>query len=95
MRLTHDDVEKIANLAQLTAQPQEIESLQRDLSNILDLVGEMDKVDTTDVEPMAHPLSMRQRLRVDAATEKDQRDIYQRIAPDTAKGLYLVPKVVE
>jgi aspartyl-tRNA(Asn)/glutamyl-tRNA(Gln) amidotransferase subunit C len=44
---------------------------------------------------MAHPLEMSQRLRPDEATEPDQRELFQTIAPQTEAGLYLVPRVVE
>ena len=45
---------------------------------------------------MAHPLSgLSQRLRPDAVTEGDGRELYQRNAPQVASGLYLVPKVIE
>ena len=56
---------------------------------------EVSLVDTSDVEPMAHPLQMSQRLREDRVTEENQRELFQSIAPATANGLYLVPKVIE
>ncbi len=95
MSLTSDDVEKIARLAKLAVDANEIEALGQDLSNILDLVAQMDAVDTTGVEPMAHPLEMTQRLRADVVSEQNQRDKYQTVAPETEAGLYLVPKVIE
>jgi aspartyl-tRNA(Asn)/glutamyl-tRNA(Gln) amidotransferase subunit C len=95
MSLTIDDVEKIAHLARLDMQPNDAASLQQDLSNILNLVEQMNAVDTQNVQPMAHPLSMSQRLREDAATEQNQRDDYQAISPAVEKGLFLVPKVIE
>jgi aspartyl-tRNA(Asn)/glutamyl-tRNA(Gln) amidotransferase subunit C len=55
----------------------------------------MEQVDTSAVEPMAHPLHMTQRLREDQVTEENHRDLYQSIAPATENGLYLVPKVIE
>ena len=95
MSLTSDDVEKIAHLARLAVDPTESESLSRDLSNILDLVAQMDQADTEGVEPMAHPLEMSQRLRADEVTETNQRELYQSNAPQAENGLFLVPKVIE
>ncbi len=95
MSLDRVDVEKIARLAQLAIDGQEAEAYAKDLSNILDLVAQMNAVDTEGVEPMAHPLHMAQRLRPDQVTENDQREKYQRIAPLTEDGLYLVPRVIE
>ena len=62
-------------------------------------IGEMQKVDTEGIEPMAHPLDAQlpdgQRLRPDEVTERDRREDYQKVAPATQDGLYLVPKVIE
>ena len=55
----------------------------------------MDAIDTAGVTPMAHPLEMAQRLRVDQVSETDQRDRYQSNAPAVERGLFLVPKVIE
>jgi aspartyl-tRNA(Asn)/glutamyl-tRNA(Gln) amidotransferase subunit C len=95
MSLSTDDVAKIAHLARLAVEPEESAALGRDLSNILDLVAQMDAVDTGSVEPMAHPLEMAQRLREDAVTEENMRERYQANAPAVENGLFLVPKVIE
>lgn len=95
MSLNNADVRKIAHLARLAVSDAEAESLVKDLTNILDLVEQMNEIDTQGVEPMAHPLEMSQRLRVDEVTEPDRRDLYQTVAPLTEAGLYLVPKVIE
>ena len=55
----------------------------------------MNAVDTSGVAPLAHPLEMAQRLRPDAVSEENQRELFQAIAPSTEAGLYLVPKVIE
>ncbi len=95
MSLSQDDVEKIAHLARLAVAPDEGAALSRDLSNILDLVAQMETVDTGGVEPMAHPLEMHQRLRPDEVTETDQRERYMSNAPQAENGLFLVPRVIE
>jgi aspartyl-tRNA(Asn)/glutamyl-tRNA(Gln) amidotransferase subunit C len=95
MSLSVEDVAKIAHLARLAVEPQQSEALGRELSNILDLVAQMDSVDTDSVTPMAHPLEMAQRLRKDVVSEEDRRDSYQSNAPAVENGLFLVPKVIE
>ena len=95
MSLTKQDVENIAHLARLAIDDADIPNYANNLSNILELVEQMNAIDTTDVEPMAHPLDAVQRLRKDDVTEQNQRDHYQQIAPHTEAGLYLVPKVIE
>ena len=96
MLLTREQIENIAHLARLALQPAELPVYQQSLSAIFDFVGELDRADTANVAPMAHPLpGLSQRLRPDVATETDRRGIYQRNAPQVAAGLYLVPKVLE
>ena len=95
MSLQPEDVAKIAHLARLALRDEDVPKYAGDLSNILDLVEQMNAVDTGGVEPMAHPLDAVQRLRPDAVTEEDQREKFQSIAPQTEAGLYLVPKVIE
>ena len=95
MSLDSSDVEKIAHLARLAIAPEQRARYAADLSNILDLVAQMESVNTQDVDPMAHPLRMAQRLRPDQPTEPNRREAFQSIAPLTEGGLYLVPKVIE
>jgi aspartyl-tRNA(Asn)/glutamyl-tRNA(Gln) amidotransferase subunit C len=95
MALDKTDVAKIAHLARLAVDDDDLDHYASELSSILHLVEQMDGVDTTGVEPMAHPLHMTQRLRPDQVTESNQREAFQRIAPATQDGLYLVPKVIE
>ena len=59
------------------------------------LIDQMQAVDTTGIEPLAHPLEASQRLRADVVTETNHREAYQSIAPAVEDGLYLVPKVIE
>jgi len=95
MSLTQDDVKKIAHLARLAISDDDIPSYEKELSNILGLVEQMNAVDTSDVTPMAHPLDMLQRLRDDIVTEDNHREEYQAIAPAVEDGLFLVPQVIE
>ncbi len=95
MSITPEEVLKIANLARLEIQSDEVEQYAKDLSNIINLVEQMNAVDTKDILPMAHPLDATQRLREDVVKEDNQRDKFQTVAPAAEKGLYLVPKVIE
>ena len=95
MSLGPAEVAKIAHLARLAIREQDAPAYARNLSAILDLVAQMNAVDTTGVAPMAHPLDMAQRLRADEITEPNQREYFQTIAPRVEAGLYLVPKVIE
>ncbi|WP_428240223.1 Asp-tRNA(Asn)/Glu-tRNA(Gln) amidotransferase subunit GatC [Gynuella sp.] len=95
MSLERSDVINIAQLARLRIEDQQIDGYTETLSNILELVDQMQAVDTSNVEPLANPLDATQRLRADEITESNHRDDYQKVAPLTEAGLYLVPKVIE
>jgi len=95
MSLDTNQVLAIADLSRLQIDEKSITEFQTNLSNILDLVDQLQAVDTTGVEPMAHPMDAVQRLRADVVTEENNREKFQKIAPSTENGHYLVPKVVE
>lgn len=95
MSLTAEQVTRVAHLARLQLNPEQVQAYARQLSNILEMVDRLASADTAEIVPMAHPLEMVQRLRPDAVSEPDRRDDYQAIAPQVQDGLYLVPKVLE
>lgn len=95
MSLGPDDVKNIAHLARLEIDPEKSEEIASRLSSILDLVEQMNAIDTSGIQPMAHPMDVAQRLRADEVLETNQREAFQKIAPKTENGLYLVPKVIE
>lgn len=95
MTISRKDIEKVAVLARIRVDEEQVSALEKDLGNILDLVDQLSAADTDDVAPMAHPLDAVQRLRADEVTEINQREAFQAIAPATENGLYLVPRVIE
>jgi aspartyl-tRNA(Asn)/glutamyl-tRNA(Gln) amidotransferase subunit C len=96
MALTREQLASIAALARLDLTASEIPVYQDSLSRILDFVGALNACDTANVVPLAHPLAgLSQRLRADVVSETDHHEQYQANAPQTAAGLYLVPKVIE
>ena len=95
MSLTIQDVKRVAHLARIAVTEDEAEDVLRKLTGIFALIEDLRKVDTTGIEPMSHAADVSLALRDDAVTETDHRDQYQAVAPATADGLYLVPKVIE
>ncbi|WP_372864779.1 Asp-tRNA(Asn)/Glu-tRNA(Gln) amidotransferase subunit GatC [Spongiibacter sp.] len=95
MSLEQSDIAKLARLARIRISDESSEELRQRISDILGMIDTMQAVDTRSVEPMANPHDARQRLRADIVTETDQREHFQRIAPATENGLYLVPKVID
>lgn len=95
MALSEADIKKVAHLARLSVKAEEMPAHMKNLGKILDLVAQMNDVDTDGIEPMAHPQDLKQPLREDLVTEPNLRDKMQRGAPLTEAGLYIVPKVIE
>ena len=99
MALNSQDIDRIANLARLQLQPEESQRMLGQINGFFDIVEQMRAVDTTGVEPLAHPVAAIQdialRLRDDVVSEVNQREANQRSAPAVERGLFLVPKVIE
>ncbi|MEG3592225.1 MAG: Asp-tRNA(Asn)/Glu-tRNA(Gln) amidotransferase subunit GatC [Pseudomonadota bacterium] len=95
MKIKPEQINKIAYLARLKIDKAEAASYANTLSEIFELVEQMNAIDTDGVEPLLHPIEVIQRLREDVVTEKNERKSFQKIAPETKDGLYLVPKVIE
>jgi aspartyl-tRNA(Asn)/glutamyl-tRNA(Gln) amidotransferase subunit C len=95
MSLSAEDVKRIAKLARIRVDADEVITYQAQLNGIFGLIEQMQAVDTAGIEPMSHAQDLFQRLRADVVTEPDRRAVFQSIAPQTENGLYLVPKVIE
>ncbi len=95
MSLDKSEVQKIAWLARLAINKDDIPSYCDELADILDLMEQMNLIDTTDIVPLAHPLEVFSRLRVDNVTEIDQRENFQADSSKIKDGYYIVPKVIE
>ena len=99
MSLTSQDIDRIANLARLALQPAEADHMREQINGFFSIVEAMQSVDTTGVQPLAHPVAAIQevqlRLREDVVSEPSQREANQQSAPAVERGLFLVPKVIE
>lgn len=99
MSLTPQDIDRIANLARLELQPAESERMLAQINGFFGIVEAMQSVDTSGVQPLAHPVAAIQdialRLREDVVSEPNHREANQRSAPAVERGLFLVPKVIE
>lgn len=95
MSVDTDDVKRVAQLAQIEIQESDLAYYAENLSRILEMVERMDEARTDDVEPLFHPQEMMLRLREDRVTEEVERERLLDLAPESADGLYIVPKVIE
>lgn len=94
-KITLDEVYRVARLARLSPDEEEARALAHDLSAILEYVGMLNEVDTSEVEPTAHTVSQVTALREDVVLPSLDRDTALSQAPRAVEGGFSVPKVLE
>ena len=86
---------KVAKLARIRVEADELPALVDEFNMILGFINELNEVDVSDVEPMTSVTPQRLKRREDVITEGDQQADVLSNAPDTREGFFAVPKVVE
>lgn len=94
MALSKDEVLKIASLARLEFQENEIEKFQVQLNDILKFVDELSEVNTDGVEALAHAIDLKNALREDVAKKSIDNSLAVKNAPQEEEGAFVVPKIV-
>jgi len=95
MSLTLDQVRWVAHLARLDLSEAELEMMTRQLSAILEYVDQLQKINTDQVEPLAHPLPIHNVFREDVPAPCLPVDAALQNAPDRRGDFYGVPAVLE
>ena len=95
MSISETQITRVAELARLSLDAATVAEVTRRIGSILGMIDQMQSVNTDNVAPMANPLDAMQRLREDVVSEPDMRAAFMAIAPSSADGLYLVPRVIE
>ncbi|MGH1487444.1 MAG: Asp-tRNA(Asn)/Glu-tRNA(Gln) amidotransferase subunit GatC [Cellvibrionaceae bacterium] len=90
-----NEIAKLAQLAKINIDNNMVDDVAESITSILTLVDQLQAVDTSNIEPMSHPMDAVQRLRADIVTENNQREQLQTTAPAVDNGLFLVPKVID
>jgi len=95
MSVDADTVRRIAHLARIAVNEDEIEHLKGELNAILAWVEQLGEVDVAGVEPMTSVTPMKMKMREDKVTDGEIVDQVTKNAPMSDDGFYLVPKVIE
>jgi len=95
MKIGVEDVEYVARLARLRLSDEEKEEFTGQLNDILTYMDKLNEVDTTEVEPTSHVISITNVLRNDGVRESLPREPSLRNAPEAERGFYKVPKIIE
>lgn len=88
-------VDYVARLARLNIPEQEKELFGKQLENILDHIEKLNELDTKDIEPTSHVLSMSNVMREDKPGESLSKEDALMNAPDHTDKFYRVPKIIE
>jgi aspartyl-tRNA(Asn)/glutamyl-tRNA(Gln) amidotransferase subunit C len=95
MAVTRKDVEHIAELARLTFKVDELESFTRQLNDILAYMDKLNELDTSNVEPLSHPVERVNVFREDIVKPSIDREEALRNAPERSDLFFKVPKVID
>ena len=99
MRITREDVLRVADLAYLDLSDAELETYRKQIDEILEYIGKLNELDTANVEPMAQVLTDDQTadatLRDDVVVTCDVAPEILKQAPDPEPPYFRVPKVIE
>jgi aspartyl-tRNA(Asn)/glutamyl-tRNA(Gln) amidotransferase subunit C len=100
MKITREDVVRVAELAHLGLSPEEIDIYREQLDGILTYVEKLNELDLDQIEPMAQVLhrggaDTHPELREDVLLPCDVAEPVLASAPDAAKPFFRVPKVIE
>ena len=91
-------VHAVATLARIDLDrldPARVQGMVEQLSRVIGWVEQLSSVDTSDIEPTAHPVDLAMRLRDDVAVPGPGADVILRNAPHSDGSSFLVPQVVE
>ncbi|MCA9161468.1 MAG: Asp-tRNA(Asn)/Glu-tRNA(Gln) amidotransferase subunit GatC [Planctomycetales bacterium] len=94
MSLTRSEVEKVALLARLRLTDDELDSMTRQLTAIVDYIEQLGELNTDGVEPMAHAMDLRNVFADDMPRESLPREAALANAPKRDDECYRVPAVL-
>lgn len=95
MKITRDEVRRVATLARLQFSPEEEEILTGQLDKILQYMEKLNQLDTTNIEPLAHAVDVTNAFREDRVTNQPSPDAMLANAPARERDFFKVPKIIE
>jgi aspartyl-tRNA(Asn)/glutamyl-tRNA(Gln) amidotransferase subunit C len=95
MKLSREEVQRVAVLARLRLTPEEQSSLTEELDRILGYMDKLNQLDTADVDLFSHAANITNTLREDQVTNRPNADALLANAPDRDGIFFKVPKIIE
>ena len=94
MKITREEIQKVASLARLQLSESEIERMTEQLGTILSYVKKLDEVDTEGVPVTTHTQQVVNAFREDVAKPSLERDAVLRNAPEDNGESFTVPRII-
>lgn len=95
MKITRDEVNRVAHLARLQLEEAETEALTGDMNSILEYIDKLGSLDTDGIEPTYHAVAVTNAFREDVQKREFSSREALSNAPDCEEGSFKVPKVIE
>jgi aspartyl-tRNA(Asn)/glutamyl-tRNA(Gln) amidotransferase subunit C len=95
VKITPEEVRRVAMLARLALTLTEEERLTEELDKILRYFEKLNELDTSQVEPFTHAVNAINALRCDEVTNHFDPDALLANAPDKYQTFFKVPKIIE
>jgi aspartyl-tRNA(Asn)/glutamyl-tRNA(Gln) amidotransferase subunit C len=89
--IDREQVLHVARLARLALSEEDVETMSRELSTILDHVEKIGELDLDGVEPTSHVVELENVLRADEPQPSLSSEQALETAPDPAQGAFRVP----
>ena len=86
---------KLAKLARLYLNDEQLDSLEKDLTSIVSFIDQLKEINTDKIDPTSNSLNQDLILRDDIAENKLSNEDLLRNVPDSELGFFVVPKVIE
>ena len=86
---------KLAKLARLSLNDEQLDSLEKDLTSIVFFIDQLKEINTEKIDPTSNSLNQDLILRDDIAENKLSNEDLLRNVPDSELGFFVVPKVIE
>ena len=94
MKITKEEVLYVAHLARLDLDEESIEKFAGQIDEILGYIEKLNQVDTQNIKPTSHAISLTNAFREDKEREHIERELALANAPEKEDGSFIVPKVV-
>lgn len=94
-KITREDVQYVAGLAQLSLDAETEERLVREMGNILSYMDKLNELNTDGVEPMMHVMEVSNVFREDEVGVSLDRDAVFKNAPKTDGEFFIVPRILD